>query len=109
MREEARLADLVILLTHYAPTYETLRGERREIWPMLGTKRLEDALMNLNVLAIHGHSHDSKVRCVRLGESTIVNVAFPNLWKPIIVEVGDGVRVHGVDCSWGRTGLLGPW
>ncbi|WP_252900262.1 hypothetical protein [Vulcanisaeta sp. JCM 14467] len=40
------------------------------------------------------------VRCVKSGNSCIVNAAFTNIWKPIILEVGnDGLRSISIDCQ----------
>ena len=92
--------ELTILLTHYAPTFKTLQGEDPRIWPSLGVRDLEGAIFGNNVIAIHGHAHESVVRCVRSGNSYIINAAFTNIWKPIILEVGnDGVRSVSVDCQ----------
>ena len=90
IRGELHRGGNIILLTHYAPTYATLRGERESIYPMLGTRRLEDDLARLRVLAIHGHSHGSTLRCVKLGLSTVINVAFENLGKPILISYDNG-------------------
>ncbi len=79
-----------ILLTHYSPTYATLEGEDEANYPFLGTRRLEDALSTARVLAIHGHAHRSRVRCVRLGESTVVNVAFEGAGSPFIIDYSNG-------------------
>src|SRR5204862_7867823 len=37
---EVRLCPFRIVLLHYAPTTDTLEGERRDIWTFLGTDRL---------------------------------------------------------------------
>lgn len=82
-----------ILLTHYAPTYSTLEGEDRFNYPFLGTKRLEDVLVTVKVLAIHGHAHQSRVRCVKLGESMVINVAFEGVGSPFIIDY-DGLSAR---------------
>lgn len=52
------------------------------------------------MIAIHGHAHNSVVRCVRSGNSYIVNAAFTNIWKPIVLEIGsDGLRSISIDCQ----------
>ncbi|GAB6943839.1 metallophosphoesterase family protein [Vulcanisaeta sp. JCM 14467] len=92
--------ELTILLIHYAPTFKTLQGEDPRIWPSLGVRDLENAIFSNNVIAIHGHAHNSVVRCVKSGNSCIVNAAFTNIWKPIILEVGnDGLRSISIDCQ----------
>jgi Icc-related predicted phosphoesterase len=47
-----------IALLHYAPIVETVFGEPPEIFPFLGSSRLEDPLNRYPVTAIfHGHAH----------------------------------------------------
>jgi Icc-related predicted phosphoesterase len=47
-----------IALLHYAPIVETVVGEPPEIFPFLGSSRLEDPLNRYPVSAIfHGHAH----------------------------------------------------
>jgi Icc-related predicted phosphoesterase len=55
----ARLStDQRIVLMHYAPIRETVEGEPPEIFPFLGSSRLEDPLSRFDVTAVfHGHAH----------------------------------------------------
>jgi Icc-related predicted phosphoesterase len=47
-----------IALMHYAPIAETVEGEPLEIYPFLGSSRLEDPINRLQVHAVlHGHAH----------------------------------------------------
>jgi Icc-related predicted phosphoesterase len=47
-----------IALLHYAPIVETVIGEPPEIFPFLGSSRLEDPLSRYPVAAVfHGHAH----------------------------------------------------
>ncbi len=92
--------ELTILLMHYAPTFKTLQGEDPRIWPSLGVRDLENVIFSNNVIAIHGHAHNSIVRCVRAGNSYIVNAAFTNIWKPVVMEVGnDGLKSISINCQ----------
>ncbi|BDR91912.1 metallophosphoesterase family protein [Vulcanisaeta souniana] len=92
--------ELTILLIHYAPTFKTLQGEDPRIWPSLGVRDLEGVIFSNNVIAIHGHAHNSTVRCIKSGSSYIVNAAFTNIWKPVILEVGnEGLRSISVSCQ----------
>lgn len=58
----ARLhTDHRIALLHYAPIRETVEGESVEIYPFLGSSRLEEPLSRFDVTAIfHGHAHKGK-------------------------------------------------
>jgi len=55
----ARLkSDHRIVLMHYAPIRTTVEGESPEIFPFLGSSRLEDPLTRFEVTAVfHGHAH----------------------------------------------------
>lgn len=47
-----------VVLMHYSPICQTVEGEPKEIWPFLGSSRLEDPLNRFGVLAcFHGHAH----------------------------------------------------
>lgn len=47
-----------IALLHYSPIVETVMGEPAEIFPFLGSSRLEDPLNRYSVSAVfHGHAH----------------------------------------------------
>jgi Icc-related predicted phosphoesterase len=47
-----------VVLLHYAPTREMVEGEPPEIFPFLGSSRLEEPLNRYQVtVAMHGHAH----------------------------------------------------
>lgn len=47
-----------VAVLHYAPTRETVEGEPPEIFPFLGSSRLEEPLNRYQVtVAVHGHAH----------------------------------------------------
>ncbi len=64
----ARVADLLrvrdgvrILLTHYAPTFVTMQGEKQWYWEQLGSKKFEGVILDTRPdLVIHGHVHKGK-------------------------------------------------
>lgn len=50
--------DLLILLSHYAPTYLTLAGEREKAFPEMGSRSLEKVLLRrCPDLVLHAHAH----------------------------------------------------
>src|SRR5881392_4017506 len=55
----ARLrTDHRIAILHYAPIRDTVEGEPLEIYPFLGSSRLEEPLSRFDVTAVfHGHAH----------------------------------------------------
>jgi len=53
--------DVLILLTHYAPTYATLEGERPSTYPEIGSNMFENIIMEKRPdMVIHAHSHRGK-------------------------------------------------
>ncbi len=51
-------ADVRVALLHYAPITGTLEGERREIYPFLGSYLLAEAIDASGAhLVVHGHAH----------------------------------------------------
>jgi uncharacterized protein len=66
-----------IVLLHYAPTTETLEGERREIWAFLGTDRLAVPIReHAPDLVLHGHAHAGTFEG-RIGGVPVYNVSVP--------------------------------
>ena len=66
-----------IVLLHYAPTTQTLEGERREIWTFLGTDRLAPPILeHAPDMVLHGHAHAGTFEG-RLGEVPVFNVSVP--------------------------------
>jgi Icc-related predicted phosphoesterase len=67
-----------VVLLHYAPVQATVEGEPPEIFPFLGTSRLEEPLGRHSVTAVfHGHAHRGTFE----GRSTtgipVYNVSLP--------------------------------
>jgi Icc-related predicted phosphoesterase len=74
----AAQADRTIALLHYSPVEETLRGERLEIYPFLGSYLLAEAIDTAGAdLVIHGHAHHGSERGVTPGGARVRNVAQP--------------------------------
>ena len=88
IREARKECPNVVYLSHYAPTWRTLVGEDRRIWPYLGDPRIEAVLKEEGVrVAIHGHAHKGRVAFVHAGPLTIYNVALPARGKPTSVRI----------------------
>lgn len=65
-----------VALMHYAPVEETLRGERLEIWPFLGSYLLAEAVDAAGAdLALHGHAHGGSEKGMTPGGVHVRNVA----------------------------------
>ena len=84
LKLEAALARLRtahrIAVLHYAPIVGTVSGEPLEIYPFLGSSRLEDPLNRYPVSAVfHGHAHRGSLEGRTREGSPVYNVAMPLL------------------------------
>lgn len=71
-------SDVRVALTHYAPTKDTLLGEKLEIYPFLGSHLLGEAVDEGRCdLALHGHAHHGSERGITPGGVPVRNVAKP--------------------------------
>lgn len=69
-----------IALLHYSPIQATVEGEPVEIFPFLGTSRLEDPLLRQPVNAVfHGHAHRGSPEGRTMNGTPVFNVAMPLL------------------------------
>jgi Icc-related predicted phosphoesterase len=76
-----RTASKVVLM-HYAPIVDTVRGEPAEIFPFLGSSRLEEPINRYEVTALfHGHAHNGSPEGRTLAGTPVYNVALPLLSK----------------------------
>jgi Icc-related predicted phosphoesterase len=86
MKLESALAKLRtprrICMLHYSPVVGTVEGEPREIFPFLGSSRLEEPLLRYPVDAIfHGHAHRGTLEGKTIGGVPVYNVAKPLLQR----------------------------
>lgn len=66
----------VVGVLHYAPVAQTLTGEARELFPLLGTSRLGGALDRHRAAAIvHGHAHHGAPEGRTPGGARVYNVS----------------------------------
>lgn len=69
-----------VVLLHYAPIRQTLRGEPEEIYPFLGSSRLVDPIDNYNVTVVyHGHAHRGSFEGKTNKGIPVYNVSIPVL------------------------------
>lgn len=67
-----------IALLHYAPVQDTVVGEPLEIYPYLGSSRLEEPLNRYPVSAVfHGHAHSGKPEGRTSAGVPVYNVSLP--------------------------------
>lgn len=76
LREIANCPYRIVLL-HYAPCAETLRGEPEGIWAFLGNERIAAPIREHEPdLVLHGHAHAGTFEG-RIGSSPVYNVSVP--------------------------------
>jgi Icc-related predicted phosphoesterase len=71
-------AEKRVAMLHYAPIRETVEGECPEIFPFLGSTRLEGPLNRFNVqVAFHGHAHNGQPEAKTSTGVPVYNVSLP--------------------------------
>jgi Icc-related predicted phosphoesterase len=69
-----------IAILHYSPIVGTVQGEPADIFPFLGSSRLEEPLIRYPVDAVfHGHAHRGTLEGKTIGGVPVYNVAKPLL------------------------------
>src|SRR5437867_9757371 len=84
LKLEAALARLrtpqLVALLHYSPIQQTVEGEPLEIYPFLGSSRLEEPLNRYPVsLVLHGHAHRGRLQGATAKGVPVYNVSLPLL------------------------------
>ncbi len=111
LRTEHRIAIL-----HYSPVRDTVEGESPEIFPFLGSSRLEEPLMRFDVTAVfHGHAHNGAPEGKTKSGIPVYNVCLPVLARAYpdrphfrLFEIktakgaADEVKPVGDRRQWGR-------
>jgi len=86
LKLEAALARLrakrIIALLHYSPIEATVEGEPLEIYPFLGSSRLEEPISRYPVsLVFHGHAHRGRLEGATKTGVPVYNVSMPLLTR----------------------------
>jgi Icc-related predicted phosphoesterase len=105
LKLEAALARLrtaqMIVLLHYAPVQSTVDGEPLEIYPFVGSSRLEEPISRFPVsFVVHGHAHRGRLEGGTKTRVPVYNVSMPLLTRSYpdappfrVFEVSVGERV----------------
>jgi Icc-related predicted phosphoesterase len=88
-----------VAVLHYAPVRATVEGEPLEIFPYMGSGRLEEPLIRYPVtLVLHGHAHHGQVEGRTSTGTPVYNVSlplmrerYPDRWFQI-VEIAPSVE-----------------
>jgi Icc-related predicted phosphoesterase len=75
-------SDRRVVLLHYSPIAGTVEGEPLEIYPYLGSSRLEEPLTRYAVDAVfHGHAHHGTLAGKTMGDAPVYNVSLSLLQR----------------------------
>jgi Icc-related predicted phosphoesterase len=102
----ARLrTDRRVVLLHYSPIADTVAGEPREIFPYLGSSRLEEPLSRYPVDAVfHGHAHRGRPEGRTPGGVPVFNVSLP-LMRRRAGDDGQHFRLFEIPTAGGGAGV----
>src|SRR5213592_1573015 len=86
LKLEAALARLrtthLVALLHYSPVQQTVDGEPLEIYPFLGSSRIEEPINRYPVsLVVHGHAHRGQLQGATTSGVPVYNVSMPLLTR----------------------------
>ena len=71
-----------VALLHSSPVASTVAGEPPEVFPFLGSSRLEEPLLRLGVAAVfHGHAHHGQLQGRTAQNAPVFNVSLPLLQR----------------------------
>jgi Icc-related predicted phosphoesterase len=72
----------IVALMHYSPVQQTVDGEPLEIYPFLGSSRLEEPINRYPVsLVFHGHAHRGQTDGATSSGVPVYNVSMPLLTR----------------------------
>jgi Icc-related predicted phosphoesterase len=86
LKLEASLARLrstrQVVLLHYSPVRQTVEGEPPEIYPFVGSSRLEEPITRFPVsMVVHGHAHRGRHEGRTKNDIPVYNVSLPLLTR----------------------------
>lgn len=86
-----------VALLHYSPVRETVENEPPEIYPYLGSSRLEEPLNRYPVdVVFHGHAHGGRFQGRTSTGTPVYNVSAPLLAR----QSGDASPVYVHEFTW---------
>ena len=78
-----------VVVVHYAPVIDTVRGEPAEIFPYLGSSRLAEVVDRHQAnMVLHGHAHHGSTDGKTTGGVPVHNVALP------LIQAADPGKVY---------------
>ena len=80
--------EVKVVLTHYAPTFATVKGEDPASWSEIGNRKLEEVIARRQPdLWIHAHAHRASVLEATLGRTLVVNASLPARREIYVTEL----------------------
>lgn len=96
--------DTKVVLLHYAPIEDTVRGEPETIWPFLGSSRLLHPLDTHGAAVVfHGHAHHGSLEGETPGGIPVYNVSLP-----LLADAGMSYRMFNVPAPERRRETIAP-
>ncbi len=85
--EVKKYADVTVLVSHYAPTFVTVKGEPEKIYPFMGSRDMERMIKEVKPdIVIHAHAHNARVTEARLDSVRVYNVSVPARHGVTLIE-----------------------
>ena len=86
--ELRKYADVVVLISHYAPTFLTVKGEPEKIYPFMGSRDMERMIKEVRPdIVIHAHAHNARIVEGVLEGVKVYNVSLPARRGVTLIEV----------------------
>ncbi|MDI6884006.1 MAG: metallophosphoesterase [Hadesarchaea archaeon] len=88
-------ADIKVVMTHYAPTYATLEGERESAWPEMACKLFEDVIKRRQPdVWFHGHAHRGTKFETTVGKTLVSNISLPARQEIVTIDLPRKVGIE---------------
>ncbi len=78
IKELRRYAEIIVLISHYAPTFITVKGEPEKVYPYMGSREMERVIKEMKPdIVIHAHAHNARVTEASIEGVKVYNVSLP--------------------------------
>jgi Icc-related predicted phosphoesterase len=104
----------VVTVLHYSPVQQTVDGEPLEIYPFLGSSRLEEPINRYPVsIVVHGHAHRGQLQGATASGVPVYNVSMPLLtrlfpdqapFRVFDLPTGEGAQLVSLSTAERRSG-----
>jgi len=78
IKEVKKYSDMLVFISHYAPTFITVKGEPKKLYPYMGSHEMERVIRDVKPdIVIHAHAHNARTVRARLNSTEVFNVSLP--------------------------------